>query len=274
MSGNAVNRELIELEITLLGTGTSQGVPVIGCPCPVCASSDPRDQRLRTAALIRFGQHAIAIDCGPDFRQQMLCNKVQSLDAILFTHEHNDHVIGLDDVRPFNFQKRVDMPVYCTEQVGQELRHRFAYVFAQEDRYPGAPMVRQHFITKDTPFEVCGLEVVPVEVMHGNLPVLGFRFGDFAYLTDVKTIAEQELQKVLGVRYLVINALHHKGHYTHLNLAEALALIERIQPEQAYLTHISHNMGLYTEVQPLLPPKVWLGCDGLSFKASCPVRYA
>jgi phosphoribosyl 1,2-cyclic phosphate phosphodiesterase len=257
-----------ELEVTLLGTGTSQGVPVIGCPCPVCHSADPRDQRLRTAALLRFGQQAIAIDCGPDFRQQMLRSKVQSLDAILFTHEHNDHIIGLDDVRPFNFQRRADMPVYCTPQVGRELRQRFAYVFALENRYPGAPMVHQHFISKDAPFEVCGLEIVPVEVLHGTLPVLGFRIGDFAYLTDVKTISKPELDKVLGVRYLVLNALHHKAHITHLNLEEALALIERIQPEQAFLTHISHSMGRYAEMQPLLPPNVALGYDGLSFKAA------
>ncbi|HQU58028.1 MAG TPA: MBL fold metallo-hydrolase [Saprospiraceae bacterium] len=248
-------------------------MPVIGCSCAVCTSADPRDQRLRTAALVRFEGKAIAMDCGPDFRQQMLRAGVQSLDAILMTHEHNDHIIGMDDVRPFNFRNKTDMPVYCTQRVAKELEVRFAYIFESENRYPGAPMVQRRIITKDNPFEVCGLEILPVEVLHGRLPVLGFRIGDFAYLTDVRTIEEMELRKVLGVRHLVLNALHHRGHPTHLNLEQALALIERIAPERAYLTHISHSMGLYEEVQQELPDNVILGYDGLSFSAVAGYRF-
>lgn len=256
----------------MLGTGTSQGVPVIGCDCEVCTSTDPRDQRLRTAALVRFAGRAIAIDCGPDFRQQMLCAGVKSLDAVLLTHEHNDHIIGLDDLRPFNFRAWAEMPVYCTERVSAELGIRFSYIFKQENRYPGAPMIQRHIITAGASFEVFGLPIIPVEVLHGRLPILGFRMGDFAYLTDVRSIEEQELKKVLGLRHLVLNALHHKEHHSHLNLEQALALIRRIGPEHAYLTHASHSMGLYEDVQRELPPNVTLGYDGLTFRASSPGR--
>ncbi len=245
-------------------------MPVIGCPCEVCTSADPRDQRLRTAALVRFGGRAIAIDCGPDFRQQMLRAGLQSLDAVLITHEHNDHVIGMDDLRPFNFRARAEMPVFCTERVAEELGIRFDYIFKKENRYPGAPMIQLRIIERDHPFEAFGLPVVPVEVLHGSLPVLGFRMGDFAYLTDVRTIESRELQKLAGIRHLVLNALHHREHPTHLNLEQALALIEGIGPERAYLTHISHTMGLHADVQRNLPANVFLGYDGLAFRASCP----
>lgn len=256
-----------ELEILLTGTGTSQGVPVIGCTCEVCTSTDERDKRLRTAALIRCGDARIAIDCGPDFRQQMLRSQTRRLDAILITHEHNDHIIGMDDVRPFNFQNWTDMPVYCTPRVQQSLIQRFAYVFAAVNRYPGAPMVRLHAISKDEPFRVAGLEVQPVEAMHGRMPVLGFRIGQFAYLTDVRSIAPEELKKVEGVRKLVLSALHRREHHSHLNLQQALELIEQLGPERAYLTHISHRMGRHEEVQQELPENVTLGYDGL--KIAC-----
>ena len=243
-------------------------MPVIGCECEVCTSTDERDKRLRTAALLRYGDKRIAIDCGPDFRQQMLRSQTRHLDAILLTHEHNDHIIGLDDVRPFNFQNRTDMPVYCTPRVQQSLLQRFAYVFAGENRYPGAPMVRLHSISKEEAFKVAGLEVLPIEVMHGRMPVLGFRFGDFAYLTDVRSIAPAELEKVKGVRHLAISALHRREHHSHLNLQQALGLTAGLGPERAYLIHISHRMGLHAEVQRELPENVILGYDGLKIVCS------
>ena len=250
------------MTVTILGTGTSQGVPVIGCDCLVCRSDDPRDKRLRTAALLQAGGQHIAIDCGPDFRQQILRTGIHSLDAILLTHEHNDHIIGLDDVRPFNFMNWSDMPVYATGRVLSELRRRFAYVF-DEHPYPGAPMIQLREISKEHPFSVGGLRVTPVEVMHGRLPVLGFRVGAFAYLTDVRTISEAEMEKLYDLDVLVLSALHHREHHSHLNLEQALALIERLQPQRAYLTHMSHRMGRHAEINPTLPSGVELGYDGL-----------
>ena len=186
------------MKVRILGTGTSQGVPVIGCDCEVCLSDNPKDKRLRVAALIQINGKSIAIDCGPDFRQQILAAKLSWLDAILITHEHNDHIVGLDDVRPFNFMKKQDMPVFTTDRVIKCLHQRFAYIF-EKDPYPGAPMVRLNQINKDDSFEVEGIKVVPIEVMHGKLPVLGFRINDFAYLTDIKTIAEEEKAKLSGI---------------------------------------------------------------------------
>lgn len=241
-------------------------MPVIGCGCEVCTSADERDKRLRTAALICCGDKRIAIDCGPDFRQQMLRSHTRRLDAILLTHEHNDHIIGLDDVRPFNFQNWTDMPVYCTMRVQQSLLQRFSYVFAAENRYPGAPMVRLHTIAKETPFELAGLKVMPVEVMHGRMPVLGFRIGDFAYLTDVRSISPEEMEKVKGTRHLVLSALHRHAHLSHLSLQQALDMIGQLAPERAYLTHISHRMGKHEDVQSELPENVILGYDGLKIR--------
>ena len=212
--------------------------------------------------MVETEETAIVVDAGPDFRQQMLRNTPKKLDAIIITHEHNDHVIGMDDVRPFNFIQRTDMPVYATPKVQKELRKRFAYVFA-ENPYPGAPMIKLCDISKDVAFEINDIKIQPIEVIHGKLPVLGFRFGDFTYLTDVKTIAEEELDKVKGTRYLVLNALHHKPHYSHLNLEEALELAKKIGAEKTYLTHCSHRMGFYTEVMKTLPEGVELAYDGL-----------
>lgn len=214
------------------------------------------------AVLIEADHHRVVIDCGPDFRQQMLRSNVRALDGIVLTHEHNDHIIGLDDVRPFNFMNWQDMPVYGTARVIAELKQRFAYIFARNP-YPGAPMIKLTEISREQSFALGGLVFQPIEVLHGRLPVLGFRVQNFTYLTDVKTISEPELQKVKGTQTLVISALHHKPHHSHLNLAEALELIERIAPERAYLTHISHRMGLHAEVNKELPPNVALAYDGL-----------
>lgn len=197
----------------------------------------------------------------------MLRARVRTLDAVLFTHEHNDHIIGLDDVRPFNFMNWADMPVFATERVGAELRRRFAYIFS-ENRYPGAPMIQLHEISKEKPFQVKGVPVVPVEVMHGSLPVLGFRIGNFAYVTDIRTIEPREMKKLEGLDRLVLGALHHKAHHSHLNLDQALGLIEQLKPAKTYLTHISHRMGKYEDVNPQLPPGVELGYDGLEMTAT------
>jgi phosphoribosyl 1,2-cyclic phosphate phosphodiesterase len=246
-----------------LGTGTSQGVPVIGCRCEVCLSGDKRDKRLRTSVMISTGGKNLVVDCGPDFRQQMLQNNVNSIDAILLTHEHNDHIIGLDDVRPFNFMSWKDMAVYASEQVGQALKKRFSYIFS-ETPYPGAPMIRIHPISKSSPFYVNGIRIIPVEAMHGPLPVLGFRIGDFTYLTDVRSISEEELAKVEGSKVLVLNALHRKPHHSHLNLEQALELIARLHPQSAYLTHMSHTMGRHETVSKELPANVFLAFDELT----------
>ncbi len=250
-----------KFKLTLLGTGTSQGVPVIGCECPVCTSTDLHDQRLRSAALLTCGPTNILIDAGPDLRLQMLRARVRHLDAILITHEHNDHVIGLDDVRPFNFSSGRPISVYAQQRVADIVRNRFAYVF--ENPGPGLPRIELHAIDADSTLHINGLHIQPIGIWHGHLPILGFRFGALTYLTDVKTIAPDQLQKVKGTRFLVINALRRRAHPTHLTLEEALALVEEIGPEYAWLTHISHELGLAREVSALLPPGVSLGYDGL-----------
>ncbi|MGA1582126.1 MAG: MBL fold metallo-hydrolase [Saprospiraceae bacterium] len=248
------------MKITLLGTGTSQGVPVIGCRCEVCLSGDPHDQRLRTAALVETDEVTVVIDVGPDFRQQMLRADVNSLDAVLITHEHNDHIIGMDDVRPFNFLYKKAMPVHASAEVLEMLKERFAYAFSARP-YPGAPAFSMSAISKGRPFSVGSLNILPIEVMHGSLPVLGFRFGPLAYITDAKTIAGDQLALLEGVEVLILNALHHKEHYSHLNLEGALALIEQLSPREAWLTHISHSMGLHREVNQQLPDHIQLAHD-------------
>ncbi len=216
--------------------------------------------------LVRSGEVCVGIDCGPDFRQQMLRARVSHLDALLITHEHNDHVIGMDDVRPFNFINWQKMPVYATVSVQGELKKRFPYIFEEKSRYPGAPMVELFSLHKDVPFAIGDMEIAPIEVLHGKLPVLGFRFGDFAYITDMSAISDQEEKKLFGVEVLVVNALHFDPHHSHLNVEGALEFIRRLGPRQAFLTHISHRMGLHAQVDAVLPPNVALGYDGLEIR--------
>jgi len=254
------------LKITFLGTGTSQGIPVIGSTHPVCFSDDPRDRRLRVSALIQWEGFNYVIDCGPDFRQQMLSTlsrKQESLHGILFTHEHADHVAGLDDIRPFVFRQG-DIPIYGHPRVLENLKRRFDYIFTTENRYPGAPSVQTFAVTENTPLVLGGIAVIPIEAYHGDLLVFGYRFDKIAYLTDVKTIGPSEINKLKDLDILVINALRYEEHQTHLNVAEALALIEQIQPKKAYLTHISHHMGFHEDIEKDLPDHVFPAYDGLT----------
>lgn len=249
------------MEVTFLGTGTSQGIPVIGSDHPVCFSKDPRDKRLRVSALVKWKGYNILIDCGPDFRAQMLANNISRIDAILYTHEHNDHTAGLDDIRPYFF-KQGEIPVFAHPRVIDSLKQRFAYVFQTENKYPGAPGIEIHEIENKS-FNFKDLHIIPVDAMHNKVQVFGFRLGNFAYLTDVKTIGQEEKNKLNGLNVLVVNALREDPHHSHFNLDEALRFIEEIQPEFAYLTHISHLMGFHQEVQSRLPKNVFLAYDNL-----------
>lgn len=248
--------------LEFLGTGTSQGVPVIGCDCHVCTSADVHDRRLRSSAMVTMEGVRMVIDTGPDFRQQMLRSATAHLDAVLYTHEHADHIMGLDDIRAINFKQGRSMPLYATERTEQAIRKVFHYAFA-EQKYPGVPMVHFERIGSG-PFQVNGQTIVPVYAMHASMPVTGFRFGDVTYLTDVKTISGEELEKVRGSRVLVLNALRIADHHSHLNLDEALALVAELRPERAYFTHISHLLGRHAEVSAKLPKSVELAYDGLT----------
>lgn len=250
------------MEVYFLGTGTSQGIPVIGSNHPVCLSTDAKDKRLRVSVWIHWENYSYVIDCGPDFRQQMLISGCQKIDGILYTHEHADHTAGLDDIRPFNFRQG-EIPIYGLQRVIDNLKLRFDYVFKTENKYPGAPSVKTIEIVNNRPFSIGNKTVIPINVMHGNLPVLGYRIDDFAYLTDVKTIDESEIIKLKNLKVLVVNALREEPHNTHFNLQEALEFITLIQPEKAYLTHISHIMGFHEEVQKKLPENVYLAYDNL-----------
>lgn len=250
------------MKVYFLGTGTSQGIPVIGSNHPVCKSTDLRDKRLRVSVWISWEGHSYVVDCGPDFRQQMLASNCQNVDGILFTHEHADHTAGLDDIRPFNF-KQGEIPVYAHHRVIDNLKKRFDYVFETVNRYPGAPSVKTVEVVNDTPFQLGNKVAVPINVMHGDLQVFGYRIDDFAYLTDVKTIAGSEILKLKNLKVLVINALREEPHFSHLNLEEALDLIALLKPEKAYLTHISHIFGFHEDVQKKLPENVFLAYDNL-----------
>lgn len=250
------------MKITMLGTGTSQGIPVIACDCEVCTSTDPRDKRLRVALLLTIDDEQIVIDAGPDFRQQMLRAQVQAIEGILLTHEHNDHIIGIDDVRSFIFRTGKAMPIYCEERVSQDLQRRFAYAFAANP-YPGAPRFELQHIQEGDHFSIGKFNIEAIRIMHGRLPILGYRIGSFAYLTDIKTISPDAIAQLTGLDTLIISALHQMEHHSHANLQEALALIEQIQPKRAFLTHISHRMGLQAEVEKNLPAHVSFAYDGL-----------
>ncbi|MEC4113790.1 MBL fold metallo-hydrolase [Myroides pelagicus] len=250
------------MEVYFLGTGTSQGVPIIGIDHPVAHSIDKRDKRLRTSVLIKWDDVTLMIDCGPDFRQQMLTAECNYLDAILFTHEHADHIAGLDEIRPLTILHG-DLPLYASEQVMEALKKRYDYIFTEIDRYPGAPSVEQHIISGGEPFTIKGKEIQAIDILHGSLPILGFRLGELVYITDAKYISQIEREKIRGCKVLIVNALRIKEHPTHFNLDEALAFIEDIAPEQTYLTHIAQDLGFHAEVENILPKNVYLAFDNL-----------
>ena len=249
------------MEIIFLGTGTSQGIPIIGSKDPVCLSADIKDKRLRSSVIISCKDKQIVIDTGPDFRQQMLRHDIDKIDAILYTHEHSDHTAGIDDIRPF-CHRNGPMPIFAQERVMANLRERFAYIFATENRYEGAPSVATH-VVENKRFKLGEVSVVPIEVGHGNIQILGYRLEDFVYLTDVKTISDTEKIKLKGIKVLVVNALRIDLHPTHFNLQEALNFIADVQPERTYITHISHKLGFHKEVEKQLPKNVFLAYDNL-----------
>ncbi|TQI70921.1 phosphoribosyl 1,2-cyclic phosphate phosphodiesterase [Gramella sp. Hel_I_59] len=252
------------MEVTFLGTGTSQGIPIIGVDHPVCYSDDPRDKRLRVSVLVNWKGKNILIDCGPDFRQQMLANNVKKLDAIFYTHEHNDHTAGLDDIRPYFFRQG-DIPIFAHQRVLNSLRRKFDYIFTSEDRYPGAPAVIENVVHNEE-FQFEGLSIMPVDFKHNKLQVFGYRLGDFAYLTDIKTITEEEIAKLKDLKVLVVSALRREPHHSHFNLEEALEFLEIVKPERTYFTHISHMLGFHAEVEEELPENVHLAYDNLKIE--------
>jgi phosphoribosyl 1,2-cyclic phosphate phosphodiesterase len=253
------------LKIYFLGTGTSQGIPVIGSHHSVCMSDDPKDKRLRVSVWVETEDVSIVIDCGPDFRQQMLQSKCNRIDALLFTHEHADHTAGLDDIRPFYFNQG-DIPVYAHKRVLENLCKRFDYIFETENKYPGAPSVQAKEVVNNESFYVNSRKIIPINAYHGSLQVFGYRIDDFVYLTDVKTIESAEIEKIKNSKVLVINCLREEYHNTHFNLEEALHFISLAQPEKAYLTHISHLFGFHEEIQKKLPKNVFVAYDNLEIK--------
>jgi len=250
------------LKIHFLGTGTSQGIPIIGNDHPVCLSQDPKDKRLRVSVWITWDNHSYVIDCGPDFRQQMLACGCIKLDGILFTHEHADHTAGLDDIRPF-CHRQGKIPIYTDRRTLTSIRKRFYYIFETENRYTGVPEVETFLIYENKCFTIGNKKVIPIRVMHGKIPILGFRIDDFVYITDAKAIEHSEIEKLKNVSVLVVNALRQTPHLTHFSLSEALDFIEKISPKKAYLTHISPMLGFHKEVQKTLPKNVFLAYDNL-----------
>lgn len=249
------------MEITFLGTGTSGGVPLIGCQCNVCKSSDPRDKRLRTSILVKTNGLNVVVDCGPDFRQQMLREDVRNVDAILMTHPHKDHTGGIDDIRSFNFINRKPVDFYCDYPTEMGIKEQYSYAFTETD-YPYLP--KMNFIRiDDKPFKLGDIDITPIEVMHAHMPVKGFRIGNFTYITDAKTIAKEERDKIRGTKVLVLNALRDADHYSHLTVEQALEIVEDIKPEVTYFTHMSHQFGLHAEMEKKLPAQVIPAYDGL-----------
>ena len=252
------------MKVTFLGTGTSQGIPVIACSCAVCLSENSKDKRLRTSVMIEDKGKVMVIDTGPDFRQQMLREKVKQLDAVVFTHEHKDHIAGLDDVRAFNYKQKKDMDIYATPEVQEALIREFHYAFT-EYKYPGVPQLDLHTIG-DEVFEIGDVVIQPINVWHHKMPVKAYRIGNFTYITDANRIEEEELEKIKGSEVVVINALRKENHISHFTLDEAIEVIEKIKPKKAYLTHISHLLGLHDEIEKELPNGVQIAYDGLSIK--------
>jgi len=253
--------------VTFLGTGTSQGVPLIACTCRVCSSSDPLNKRLRSSIRIESAGKNIVIDSGPDFRQQMLRSHTTRLDALLFTHEHKDHIAGMDDIRAYNYIHRTPIDVYASERVQEALRREYQYIFS-DFKYPGIPEINLHTIEKDRDFMIGELRVSPIEVMHYRLPVLGFRIHDFTYITDANYISDAEKDKIRGSKVLVLNALRHEKHISHYTLDEAIALVRELEVPEAYFTHISHQLGLHHEIEAQLPEGMHLAYDGLELEIS------
>jgi phosphoribosyl 1,2-cyclic phosphate phosphodiesterase len=252
------------VQVTFLGTGTSQGVPVIACPCEVCQSNNQQDKRTRTSILIEEKEKVIVIDTGPDFRSQMLREKVKQLDAVVFTHEHKDHTAGFDDIRAFNFIGKKKMDVFASARVQEAIKREYAYIFS-DFKYPGIPEINL-FLLQNELTTIHGIDFLPIEVLHYKLPVFGFRIGDFTYITDANYISDAETEKIKGSKILVLNALRREPHISHFTFDEALKLIEELKPEKAYLTHISHQLGLHTEVGKELPKGVELAYDGLKIQ--------
>ncbi|MFT4680200.1 MAG: phosphoribosyl 1,2-cyclic phosphate phosphodiesterase [Granulosicoccus sp.] len=250
--------------LTFLGTGTSQGVPVITCTCAVCFSTDTKDNRTRSSVMFEVGEKVVVVDTGPDFRMQMLNANVKRLDAILFTHEHKDHVAGMDDIRAFYFKQRKPMPIYASKYVQQCLKREYPYIFVDDEkmRYPGAPTVGLNTINYDD-FDCEGISITPIKVHHGKSLIHGFRVGDFSYITDASYIDPNELDKARGSKVLVLNALRNEPHHSHFTLDQALEIVQEVKPERAYLTHISHLLGRHQDVQKVLPSNVFLAYDGL-----------
>lgn len=249
------------IEVEFLGTGTSQGVPIITCDCPVCQSPNPKDKRLRSSIFINYNGLKLVIDSGPDFRQQMIRANIKELDALLFTHEHKDHTAGFDDIRAYNYKLKKALPVYCNNSVLETLKRDFYYVF-EEFKYPGVPEADIHLINNNE-FEIKGRKILPIKVMHYKLPVFGFRFQDFVYITDANFIASQEKEKIKGAKILVLNALRLETHISHFSLSEAIELAKELNVPQVYFTHISHQLGFHEEVEKSLPNNIHLAYDGL-----------
>lgn len=252
------------MKVTFLGTGTSQGVPIIACECEVCRSQDPKNKRLRTSVLVESEQAKIVIDSGPDFRQQLLRQHLKTLDAVVFTHEHKDHIAGLDEVKAFNYFNKMRMPVYATERVQQAIKREFAYIFSEE-KYPGIPEVDLFTVT-DEPFRIKDIELVPINVIHYRLPVKCYRIKDFTYITDANYISEEEKQKIKGSKIIVVNALRREPHVSHFTFQQAIELMQELKPEKAYFTHISHQLGLHEAVSKELPGFIELAYDGLQIE--------
>lgn len=248
------------MKLTFLGTGTSVGVPTIGCTCRVCSSTDPHDKRLRASVLVESGDTRVLVDCGPDFRQQMLGREFKKIDAVLLTHEHYDHVGGIDDLRPFCTFGEVD--VYADGNTVGDLRRRIPYCFG-ESKYPGVPKISLSVVEPHRPFSIGSIDVLPIQVMHGKLPILGYRFGELVYITDMKTIRKEEMEYLKGVKILIVNALRFSPeHHSHMTVNEAMEFIRMVSPQKTYFTHMGHDIGLHEEVNRQLPDDMDLAYDG------------